>query len=89
MDFASRLTRLRGSDSDVSGKTRGSGMRHACADSREHCSFLPLHGRGWQGRGQQTGLVAHLATQPRVALTPPLEAPRDGVEQPGFVETWA
>ena len=46
----------------------------------------PLHWRRWQGRGQQIGLVAQLAAQLRVALTPQLEAPRDGVEQPGFVQ---
>jgi hypothetical protein len=60
-------------------------MRHACADSTEECSS-PLHWRRWQGRAQQIGLVAQLAAQLRVALTPQLEAPRDSVEQPGFVQ---
>src|SRR5712691_5259750 len=49
-------------------------------------SLLPAPGRGWPGRGQQRGLAPQFATQLRVAPTPRLEAPRDGVEQPGFVE---
>src|SRR6266849_6166287 len=56
------------------------------ATSTEECSLLPTTGRGWHGRGQQVGLALQLATQLRVAPTPRLEAPRDGVEQPGFVE---
>ena len=39
---------------------------------------------GGLGRIQHIRLVAQLAAQPRVALAPGLEAPRDRVEQPGF-----
>src|SRR5580765_7180259 len=36
--------------------------------------------------GQQKGLIAHLAAEQGVALTPELEAPRNGIEHPGFVQ---
>ena len=53
--------------------------------STDEWSFLPPARRGGQGQAQQLGLVPQLATQLGVAPTPRLEAPRDGVEQPGFV----
>src|SRR5713226_10459400 len=49
----------------------------------DHASTL-RHEGGRLGRDQHIRLVAQLATQPRVALAPGLEAPGDRVEQPGF-----
>src|SRR5437899_10151190 len=48
--------------------------------------FLPTVRRARQRWGQQKGLIAQVAAEQRVALTPQLEAPRDGIEHPGFVQ---
>jgi hypothetical protein len=36
--------------------------------------------------GSTKGLIAQVAAEQRVALTPKFEAPRDGIEHPGFLQ---